>query len=98
MLVVFFFFLSVFFSNTSYVVNCFLLFMTGFLPSAGIPLQKQLEHANQQSGFTDSVKTFDFWIHIILKNLLVMIGGPLHDLVVPVLDKCLPCYYMQNIL
>ncbi|XP_072544919.1 G protein pathway suppressor 2 isoform X6 [Salminus brasiliensis] len=26
----------------------------GFLPSASIPLQKQLEHANQQSGFTDS--------------------------------------------
>ncbi|XP_062371822.1 G protein pathway suppressor 2-like isoform X3 [Sardina pilchardus] len=26
----------------------------GFIPSAGIPLQKQLEHANQQSGFTDS--------------------------------------------
>ncbi|KAM4677489.1 G protein pathway suppressor 2 isoform 3-T3 [Discoglossus pictus] len=28
---------------------------TGFIPpSSGIPLQKQLEHANQQSGFTDS--------------------------------------------
>ncbi|KAJ8416833.1 hypothetical protein AAFF_G00327110 [Aldrovandia affinis] len=26
----------------------------GFIPSAGIPLQKQLEHANQQSGFMDS--------------------------------------------
>ncbi|XP_031440887.1 G protein pathway suppressor 2 isoform X2 [Clupea harengus] len=26
----------------------------GFIPTAGIPLQKQLEHANQQSGFTDS--------------------------------------------
>merc|ERR1719354_401550 len=26
----------------------------GFIPSAGIPLQKQLEHAHQQSGFTDS--------------------------------------------
>lgn len=26
----------------------------GFMPSASIPLQKQLEHANQQSGFTDS--------------------------------------------
>ncbi|KAG8430428.1 hypothetical protein GDO86_020623 [Hymenochirus boettgeri] len=27
----------------------------GFMsPSSGIPLQKQLEHANQQSGFTDS--------------------------------------------
>ncbi|CAM4543695.1 hypothetical protein PO909_026238 [Leuciscus waleckii] len=26
----------------------------GYIPSAGIPLQKQLEHANQQSGFTDS--------------------------------------------
>ncbi|KAI7814094.1 G protein pathway suppressor 2-like [Triplophysa rosa] len=26
----------------------------GFIPSASIPLQKQLEHANQQSGFTDS--------------------------------------------
>lgn len=30
----------------------------GFIPSAGIPLQKQLEHANQQSGFTDSVSSF----------------------------------------
>ncbi|XP_023680475.1 G protein pathway suppressor 2-like isoform X3 [Paramormyrops kingsleyae] len=27
---------------------------SGFIPSASIPLQKQLEHANQQSGFTDS--------------------------------------------
>lgn len=27
----------------------------GFIPGAGIPLQKQLEHANQQSGFTDAV-------------------------------------------
>ncbi|XP_041094374.1 G protein pathway suppressor 2-like isoform X6 [Polyodon spathula] len=27
----------------------------GFIQTAGIPLQKQLEHANQQSGFTDSV-------------------------------------------
>ncbi|KAM4611748.1 G protein pathway suppressor 2 isoform 3-T3 [Polymixia lowei] len=26
----------------------------GFIPGAGIPLQKQLEHANQQSGFTDA--------------------------------------------
>uniref|UniRef100_A0A8C1YC09 G protein pathway suppressor 2 n=1 Tax=Cyprinus carpio TaxID=7962 RepID=A0A8C1YC09_CYPCA len=26
----------------------------GFIPSPSIPLQKQLEHANQQSGFTDS--------------------------------------------
>ncbi|XP_046905071.1 G protein pathway suppressor 2-like isoform X2 [Hypomesus transpacificus] len=26
----------------------------GFIPGAGIPLQKQLEHANQQSGFTDT--------------------------------------------
>ncbi|XP_041093396.1 G protein pathway suppressor 2-like isoform X4 [Polyodon spathula] len=26
----------------------------GFIQTAGIPLQKQLEHANQQSGFTDS--------------------------------------------
>ncbi|XP_028826224.1 G protein pathway suppressor 2-like [Denticeps clupeoides] len=26
----------------------------GFIPTAGIPLQKQLEHANQQSGFTDT--------------------------------------------
>lgn len=28
----------------------------GFIPGAGIPLQKQLEHANQQSGFTDAVR------------------------------------------
>lgn len=26
----------------------------GYIPGAGIPLQKQLEHANQQSGFTDA--------------------------------------------
>lgn len=26
----------------------------GYIPSASIPLQKQLEHANQQSGFTDA--------------------------------------------
>lgn len=28
----------------------------GYIPGAGIPLQKQLEHANQQSGFTDAVR------------------------------------------
>ncbi|KAA8579127.1 hypothetical protein FQN60_007247 [Etheostoma spectabile] len=27
----------------------------GYIPGAGIPLQKQLEHANQQSGFTDAI-------------------------------------------
>lgn len=31
----------------------------GYIPGAGIPLQKQLEHANQQSGFTDAVRIFD---------------------------------------
>uniref|UniRef100_A0A3Q2XQA5 G protein pathway suppressor 2 n=1 Tax=Hippocampus comes TaxID=109280 RepID=A0A3Q2XQA5_HIPCM len=29
----------------------------GYIPGAGIPLQKQLEHANQQSGFTDTVRS-----------------------------------------
>lgn len=35
--------------------SSFFPFPAGYIPSAGIPLQKQLEHANQQSGFTDSV-------------------------------------------
>ncbi|XP_008319933.1 G protein pathway suppressor 2 isoform X1 [Cynoglossus semilaevis] len=30
------------------------VFVLGYIPGAGIPLQKQLEHANQQSGFTDA--------------------------------------------
>ncbi|KAM9441358.1 G protein pathway suppressor 2 isoform 1-T1 [Clarias gariepinus] len=37
-----------------YTVHTHFTSQPGFLPSAGIPLQKQLEHANQQSGFTDS--------------------------------------------
>ncbi|XP_010866229.1 G protein pathway suppressor 2 isoform X2 [Esox lucius] len=37
-----------------YAVHSHFTSQPGFLPSAGIPLQKQLEHANQQSGFTDS--------------------------------------------
>ncbi|XP_066517799.1 G protein pathway suppressor 2 isoform X2 [Hoplias malabaricus] len=38
----------------SYAVHSHFTSQPGFIPSAGIPLQKQLEHANQQSGFTDS--------------------------------------------
>ncbi|XP_026865702.2 G protein pathway suppressor 2 [Electrophorus electricus] len=38
----------------SYAVHGHFASPTGFIPSASIPLQKQLEHANQQSGFTDS--------------------------------------------
>ncbi|XP_066578692.1 G protein pathway suppressor 2 isoform X8 [Amia ocellicauda] len=37
-----------------YAVHTHFPTQPGFIPSAGIPLQKQLEHANQQSGFTDS--------------------------------------------
>ncbi|XP_060790692.1 G protein pathway suppressor 2-like isoform X1 [Neoarius graeffei] len=37
-----------------YAVHSHFASQPGFLPSATIPLQKQLEHANQQSGFTDS--------------------------------------------
>ncbi|XP_043100088.1 G protein pathway suppressor 2-like [Puntigrus tetrazona] len=37
-----------------YAVHSHFTTQTGFIPSASIPLQKQLEHANQQSGFTDS--------------------------------------------
>ncbi|ROL45635.1 G protein pathway suppressor 2 [Anabarilius grahami] len=37
-----------------YAVHSHFTAQPGFIPSAGIPLQKQLEHANQQSGFTDS--------------------------------------------
>ncbi|XP_072562502.1 G protein pathway suppressor 2-like isoform X1 [Paramormyrops kingsleyae] len=39
---------------------------SGFIPSASIPLQKQLEHANQQSGFTDSVRTFPLSLSLSL--------------------------------
>lgn len=38
----------------AYAVHGHFTSQPGFIPSAGIPLQKQLEHANQQSGFTDS--------------------------------------------
>ncbi|XP_051755499.1 G protein pathway suppressor 2-like [Ctenopharyngodon idella] len=37
-----------------YAVHSHFTAQPGFIPSASIPLQKQLEHANQQSGFTDS--------------------------------------------
>ncbi|XP_016324879.1 G protein pathway suppressor 2-like isoform X2 [Sinocyclocheilus anshuiensis] len=37
-----------------YAVHSHFTTQPGFIPSASIPLQKQLEHANQQSGFTDS--------------------------------------------
>lgn len=38
----------------SYPVHSHFTSQPGFIPGAGIPLQKQLEHANQQSGFTDA--------------------------------------------
>ncbi|XP_063059470.1 G protein pathway suppressor 2 isoform X2 [Engraulis encrasicolus] len=37
-----------------YAVPSHFVSQSGYIPSAAIPLQKQLEHANQQSGFTDS--------------------------------------------
>lgn len=37
-------------------VTFFPILHEGFISGAGIPLQKQLEHANQQSGFTDAVR------------------------------------------
>uniref|UniRef100_A0A4W5Q6K5 G protein pathway suppressor 2 n=1 Tax=Hucho hucho TaxID=62062 RepID=A0A4W5Q6K5_9TELE len=37
-----------------YAVHSHFTSQPGFIPGAGIPLQKQLEHANQQSGFTDA--------------------------------------------
>ncbi|XP_056155935.1 G protein pathway suppressor 2 isoform X2 [Lampris incognitus] len=37
-----------------YPVHSHFTSQSGFIPGAGIPLQKQLEHANQQSGFTDA--------------------------------------------
>uniref|UniRef100_A0A668AAW3 G protein pathway suppressor 2 n=1 Tax=Myripristis murdjan TaxID=586833 RepID=A0A668AAW3_9TELE len=37
-----------------YPVHSHFTSQPGFIPGAGIPLQKQLEHANQQSGFTDA--------------------------------------------
>lgn len=39
---------------------------TGYIPGAGIPLQKQLEHANQQSGFTDAVRIFDIQFIVMI--------------------------------
>ncbi|XP_010886173.1 G protein pathway suppressor 2 isoform X1 [Esox lucius] len=40
--------------QTGYAVHSHFTSQPGFIPGAGIPLQKQLEHANQQSGFTDA--------------------------------------------
>ncbi|KAL0970382.1 hypothetical protein UPYG_G00241230 [Umbra pygmaea] len=37
-----------------YTVHNHFTSQPGFIPGAGLPLQKQLEHANQQSGFTDA--------------------------------------------
>ncbi|XP_016345565.1 G protein pathway suppressor 2-like [Sinocyclocheilus anshuiensis] len=37
-----------------YAVHSHFTTQPGFIPSASISLQKQLEHANQRSGFTDS--------------------------------------------
>lgn len=33
--------------------------LAGYISGTSIPLQKQLEHANQQSGFTDAVSEVD---------------------------------------
>lgn len=53
----------------------------GFIPGAGIPLQKQLEHANQQSGFTDAVR----------QTL-----GQLYDLNVHVSGRQIGCYCLTG--
>uniref|UniRef100_A0A3B3U357 G protein pathway suppressor 2 n=1 Tax=Poecilia latipinna TaxID=48699 RepID=A0A3B3U357_9TELE len=41
--------------QTGYPVHSHFPSQPGFISGASIPLQKQLEHANQQSGFTDAV-------------------------------------------
>ncbi|KAL3046399.1 G protein pathway suppressor 2 isoform X3 [Gymnodraco acuticeps] len=41
--------------QTGYPVHSHFTSQPGYIPGAGIPLQKQLEHANQQSGFTDAM-------------------------------------------
>lgn len=59
---------------------------SGYIPGASIPLQKQLEHANQQSGFTDAVRAFyiqqkDLWKvccvfqHLQMKKISRYISG-----------------------
>ncbi|XP_047242059.1 G protein pathway suppressor 2 isoform X3 [Girardinichthys multiradiatus] len=40
--------------QTGYPVHSHFPSQAGYIPGASIPLQKQLEHANQQSGFTDA--------------------------------------------
>uniref|UniRef100_A0A3Q1F063 G protein pathway suppressor 2 n=1 Tax=Acanthochromis polyacanthus TaxID=80966 RepID=A0A3Q1F063_9TELE len=40
--------------QAGYPVHSHFTSQPGYIPGAGIPLQKQLEHANQQSGFTDA--------------------------------------------
>uniref|UniRef100_A0A3Q0SBE6 G protein pathway suppressor 2 n=1 Tax=Amphilophus citrinellus TaxID=61819 RepID=A0A3Q0SBE6_AMPCI len=40
--------------QAGYPVHSHFTSQQGYIPGAGIPLQKQLEHANQQSGFTDA--------------------------------------------
>ncbi|CAK6952850.1 G protein pathway suppressor 2 isoform X1 [Scomber scombrus] len=40
--------------QAGYSVHSHFTSQPGYIPGAGIPLQKQLEHANQQSGFTDA--------------------------------------------
>ncbi|XP_051504842.1 G protein pathway suppressor 2-like isoform X2 [Myxocyprinus asiaticus] len=47
-----------------YAVQSHFSSQPGFIPSASISLQKQLEHANQQSGFTDSA------LHVSAAGLL----------------------------
>ncbi|XP_060951711.1 G protein pathway suppressor 2 isoform X3 [Limanda limanda] len=42
--------------QTGYPVHSHFTSQPGYIPGAGIPLQKQLEHANQQSGFTDAAQ------------------------------------------
>ncbi|KAG5844040.1 G protein pathway suppressor 2 [Anguilla rostrata] len=53
-----------------YTVHSHFTSQPSFIPSAGIPLQKQLEHANQQSGFTDSRPMHPQALHASAAGLL----------------------------
>lgn len=63
---------------------------TGYIPGAGIPLQKQLEHANQQSGFTDAVRESDIWMFSIASVEMSIIM----DDVIKILSKC--CFFSHG--
>ncbi|XP_070977833.1 G protein pathway suppressor 2-like isoform X4 [Oncorhynchus clarkii lewisi] len=53
-----------------YAVHSHFTSQQGFIPGAGIPLQKQLEHANQQSGFTDGRPMHPQSLHASVAGLL----------------------------